>query len=132
MLKNLATCKPSEFLAQSNKIRKTAEIWLNKTGVLDIRQTRPVYPDGATEEEKDKLDREQVKKNLSRMLDAILETSSQETLDLMAMLCFVEPENVDEHPMTEYIEALSALISDRAVLGFFSSLMRLGRINTSV
>lgn len=131
MLKSLATCKPREFLAQTNRIRKVAEKWLKDTKILDIRKNQPEYPDGITKEEKEALLQEQVKKNLSAMLDAILEDNSEETLDLLALLCFVEPEDVDNHEMSEYIEAVSGLISNKAVLSFFTSLVRLGQMNSS-
>lgn len=127
MLKNLATCKPSEFLVQSNKIRKVVEKWLKDTDLMSIRSTRPKYPEDATEEEKRKILQNQVKSNISRMLDAILEKNSEETLELLALLCFVEPREVDSHPMSEYISAVTELISDQAVLGFFTSLVRLGQ-----
>lgn len=130
MLKTLATCKPREFLQQTNRIRKIAEKWLSDTKILEIRKNLPEVPENATEEEKEKLMQEQVKKNLSRMLDAILEDNSEETLELLALLCFVEPEDIDNHEMAEYIEAVSQLISNRAVLSFFTSLVRLGQMNT--
>ena len=130
MLKTLASCKPSEFLAQTNKIRKIAEKWLKETDLMKIRSTKPVYPEGATDEEKKQILQNQVKENLSRMLDAILEKGAQETLDLLALICFVEPKDVDKHSMSEYITAVTEVISDSAVLGFFTSLMRLGQMNT--
>lgn len=130
-MKNLANCKPREFLQQANRIRKIAEKWLSDTKILDIRKNLPEYPEGATQEEKDAILQEQAKKNLSKMLDAILETNSEETLDLIALLCFVEPENVDDHEMSEYIGALSELISNKEVLRFFTSLMRLGQMGSS-
>lgn len=129
MLKTLATCKPREFLQQTNRVRKVAEKWLSATNILNIRKTLPEFPENATKEEKDRLTQEQVKKNLSRMFDAILEENSEDTLELLALLCFVEPEDVDNHEMSEYIEAISGLISDRAVLSFFTSLVRLGQMN---
>ena len=88
-MKNLANCKPTEFLKQTNRIRKVAEKWIGDTGILDIRKNKPVFPENATEEEKTKLLQEQVKKNLSDMLDAILDKHPEETLELMALLCFV-------------------------------------------
>lgn len=131
MLKSLATCKPSEFLKQTNRVRKVAEKWLTETKILDIRKNQPVIPEDATEEEKTAIIQAQVKKNLSAMLQAILEDNSQETLELMALLCFVEPEKVDDYEIGEYIETLSALITNKSVLGFFTSLVRLGQMHTS-
>lgn len=130
MLKTLANCKPTEFIKQTNRIRKIAEKWLSGTKILEIRKNLPEFPDGITKEDKEKMIQEQVKKNLSAMLDAILEDCSEETLELLALLCFVEPENVDDHDMEEYIEAISGLISNRAVLSFFTSLVQLGQITS--
>ena len=36
-LKTLANCKPSEFLKQTNKIRKAAAEWLTATDILEIK-----------------------------------------------------------------------------------------------
>ena len=130
MLKTLATCKPSEFLKQTNRIRKVAEKWLKNTDILNIRKTQPEYPEGVTTEEKERILQAQVKENLSKMFDAILEDYSDETLELLALVCFVEPENVDDHEMSEYITAVSELINNTAVLSFFTSLVRLGQRNT--
>jgi hypothetical protein len=126
-MKNLANCKPSEFLSQSNKIRKSVEKWLTVTDIMNIRQHQPQYEDGMTKAEREKALREQVKINLSQMLDSILTDHPQETLELLALLCFVEPEDVDNHPMAEYIMAFTELINDKAVLDFFISLVKLGQ-----
>lgn len=130
MLKNLATCKPSEFLKQTNRIRKVAEKWLKNTDILNIRKTQPEYPEGVTTEEKERILQTQVKENLSKMFDAILEDYSDETLELLALVCFVEPEEVDNYEMSEYILAVSELLNNTAVLSFFTSLVRLGQRNT--
>ena len=128
-MKNLANCKPTEFLKQTNRIRKIAEKWLKVTGILEIRKNQPEIPDGASEEEKTELLQEQVKKNLSAILDEVLEEHPEETLELMALICVVEPENVDDHEMSEYIEAFSEIIANKAVLRFFTSLVQLGQMN---
>ena len=138
-MKNLANCKPSEFMKQTNRIRKATEKWLGNTKILEIRKNLPeieLPPLDASAEEKarimaenDKKREEQVRKNLSKMLDAIMDDYPQETLDLMALLCFVEPENVDDHEMSEYIEAITEMLSNKAVLGFFTSLARVGQMN---
>ena len=83
-----------------------------------------------SKEERQDAIQKQIKENLSKMFDAMLESHAKETLELLALLCFVEPENVDDHPMSEYIEALNELLNDKAVLGFFTSLVRLGQMNT--
>lgn len=129
-MKNLANCKPSEFLVQTNRIRKCAENWLTVTDIMNIRKNQPELKEGMTKEQRQAAMQEQAKKNLSKMFDAMLEAHAKETLELLALACFIEPEDVDEHPMSEYLEALNELINDKAVLGFFTSLVRLGQRNT--
>lgn len=130
-MKNLANCKPSEFLAQSNKIRKAVSEWLTLTDILNIRQQKPKFEIDMTAEERERLTAEQVQKNLNEMLDQILEEHAEETLNVLALMCFVDPKDVDEHPMDEYIEAFNELISNQTVINFFVSLARLGQTNTS-
>lgn len=130
-MKNLANCKPSEFLAQSNKIRKAVSEWLTLTDILNIRQQKPKFEIDMTDEERERLTAEQVQKNLNEMLDQILEEHAEETLNVLALMCFVEPKDVDEHPMDEYIEAFNELINNQTVINFFVSLARLGQTNTS-
>lgn len=130
-MKNLANCKPSEFLQQTNRIRKSVSKWLTDTDILNIRQRMPKIADDATEEERKKAMEGQAKENLNLMLDAILEEHPEETLELLALLCFVEPKDVDKHSVTEYLESFEELISNKAVLSFFTSLMRLANTTTS-
>jgi len=73
---------------------------------------------------------EQARKNISAMLDAIMVDYPQETLEILALVCFIEPEDVDKHTMREYLLALNEILSDEAVIGFFISLARLGAMNT--
>lgn len=130
-MKNLANCKPSEFLAQSNKIRKAVSEWLTLTDILNIRQQKPKFEIDMTAEERERLTAEQVQENLNEMLDQILEEHAEETLNVLALMCFVDPKDVDEHPMDEYIEAFNELINNQTVINFFVSLARLGQTNTS-
>ena len=140
-LKTLVTCKPSEFLRQTNRIKKSVEKWLTDTDILNIRKRTPALeaiPIGATEVERKeiaernkKLTSEQVKKNLSAMLDAILEDHPEETLEVLGLCCFVEPEHVDDYKISDYLTALNTLISDKVVLDFFTSLASLGAMNIS-
>lgn len=139
-LKTLVTCKPTEFLKQTNRIKKAAEKWLKDTDILNIRKRMPalemVPKDGTDEERKavfnrnKKVAEEQAKKNISEMLNAILEEHPDETLELLALCCFVEPENVDDHSVGEYLTAFNSIINDQAVIGFFTSLASLVQTNT--
>lgn len=126
-MKNLANCTPREFMTQTVKIKRAAADWLTKTDIANIRKRMPVIADGLTKKEKDEAFAAQARANISAMFDEIMDKHPQETLDLLALLCFVEPENVDDHPMSDYLTALTEMIGSEAVIGFFTSLVRLGR-----
>lgn len=130
-MKNLATCTPTEFLKQSNKIRKSVEQWLTVTDVMNIRAKHPTFTDDMSDEEKRKAVNEQVKKNLSEMFDAILEKHPEETVELLALLCFVEPEKADDHKMVEYLASFYEMLSDETVMDFFTLLVQLAQKNTA-
>lgn len=137
-MQNLAKCKPSEFLRQTNRIRKSAEKWLKDTDIMNIRRRmKPMQKitDGMTAEEKEAVAarnrqtlQQQTADNLRAILDAILDEHPDETLELLALMCFVEPENVDDYPIADYITAINDMLSDEAVMGFFTSLTRLGQM----
>ena len=140
-LKTLATCKPTEFLRQTNRIKKSVEKWLTDTDILNIRKRVAVLemiPQGASDEERKaifernkKLTEEQAKKNISAMLDAILDEHPEETLEVLALCCFVEPDHIDDYTVSDYLDAFNSLINDKAVVNFFTSLASLGQMNTS-
>lgn len=135
-MKNLASCKPTEFFKQTNRIKKSVEKWLTDTDILNIRKNVAApskITDDMDEEQKreavkdyKKRTEEQARKNLSAILDAIFDKHPDETLELLALLCFVEPENVDDHPMSEYFNCVAEMLGDESVVGFFTSLARWG------
>lgn len=131
-MKTLASCKPSEFLRQTNRIRKSAEKWLTATEIMKIRKTLPKLPDDVSAEDRKDALAKQAKENLSNILDAIMDKHPDETLELLGLVCFVEPEDVDNHPIKEYLTAISEIISDKEVLDFFTSLMRWAQTLTSI
>ena len=137
-MKTLVNCKPSEFLRQTNKIKKAVEKWLTLTDVINIRKKMPkslppALEKGATKEEVmartdavNKAFQEQALKNISAMLDAMLDKYPDETLEVIALCCFIEPEEVDNYKVADILQAISELMADEAVLGFFTSLAKLG------
>jgi len=136
-MKNLANCKPSEFLKQINKIRKSVQNWLKVTDILEIRKRLPQGMPELTAElsqaeteavkaKRDEMMTEQMQANLSAILDALLDDHPDETLEVLALCCFVEPENVDSYTISQYLESINELINDRAVRDFFTSLMSAG------
>lgn len=140
-MKNLANCSPVEFLRQTNKIRHAAQSWLKDTKILEIRKNKAslieLTDDMSEEEKTDAIEtnkqkaRSQAMKNISDMLDAALDTHAEQTLELLALMCFVEPEDVDKYKPTAYIKEFGEMISDKDILDFFISLMRLEQTVTS-
>jgi len=130
-MKTLANCSPREFLVQTNKIRKAVSNWLSLTKVLEIRKAQPKYAENATEEERRAAITQQIQDNANAMLDAILDEHPEETAELLGLICFVEPEDLDNHSMTEFFGAVSEILNSREVLDFFISLAKLGSMNTS-
>lgn len=125
-MKTLANCSPVEFFVQTNKIRKSVANWLTLTKVMEIRGHAPTFEDGMTDEEQKKAVQKQIKANLTAMLDSILEEHPKETAELLGLLCFVEPEDLENHTMFEFMGAATELINNPEVLSFFTSLVRLG------
>ena len=139
-MKNLANCKPSEFLRQTSLIRKSVANWLTVTEVMEIRKRLPsLIPIKAemSDEEKEKAAaenmrrrNEQIRKNALDILSSVLDEHPDETLELLALLCFVDPAEVDDHSVEEYLEAFTELINSQAVVNFFISLARLANLDS--
>lgn len=137
-MKNLANCKPSEFLSQTNKIRKSVEKWLKLTDIINIRKRMPVgMPEITADLSSDELEAvnkkrrqmmmEKAKENLSAILDACLDDYPDETLEILALCCFVNPEDVDNYEMKDFLNAALDMIEDETVIRFFTLLMRLAK-----
>lgn len=130
-MKTLANCSPREFLVQSNRIRKAVSKWLTLTKLLEIRKNLPKLPENATQEEREAAAAEQIQSNARAMLDSILDEHPEETAELLGLLCFVEPDDLDNHPMTEFFGAISEILNSKEIIDFFTSLVNLGSENTS-
>ena len=140
-MKTLANCNAVDFLTQTNKIRKAVAKWLTDTDIMNIRKHVPPAPDyeGKTQEEVEKLQaeykvklQEQSKKNLFDMLDAVLDEHPQETLELLGLICFVEPKDVTKMNGLKLLNMGMETISDPEVLRFFTSLVNVSQTITSV
>jgi hypothetical protein len=130
-MKTLANCSDVEFLRQTNKIRKYAEKWLKDTGILDIRnQEMPKLPEDMSEDEKRDALREHAHGRLNAMLDAALETHAEETAGLLRLMCFVDPQDDKTLKMPQIMSAAAEMMNNQDILDFFTSLGRLGLMNT--
>lgn len=137
--KNLANCTPSEFISQTAKIKKAVKHWMDLTRIAEIRAKKPKYETvsnvisleerQALLERNAKAARKQAMENFSEIVDQMLEEHPQETLEVLALCCFVEPEHVDDYPMSAYLGAIMELFNNESVLGFFTLLVQLGSKN---
>lgn len=137
-MKNLANCGPREFMRQTAKIRHAVSKWLKLTDIMAIRKRlpeRPDLPDDMPKEEKvakvkewNAKVSEQAKANMHDILDAIMDEHPDETVDLLALCCFVEPEHADDHTMSEYLGAVVDMMEDENVMRFFTSSMQLAKM----
>lgn len=134
--KNLVTCKPTEFLRQTNRIRKSAEKWIKAVGIMEIRKRKPTGLQEITKEmdpeeaatlraENARKIADQSRKNLHDIVTAAMEEHPDETLELLALACFVEPKDIDNHKVSFYLANLSDILADSDVLSFFTSLAQL-------
>lgn len=137
-MKNLSTCTPEEFLKQTVRIKRAAEKWLSLTDIMNIRKNVPELEDidwdadvdtkAKVMAENNRRRSEQAMANLSKIIDAVAEEHPAETLEMLALVCFVEPKDVNKHLMGEYLESIAEMITDQAVIGFFTSLAKLGQM----
>ena len=140
-MKNLAKCTPSEFVAQTVKIKDAVKDWLELTKILEIRRHTPTYemcskdasPEvkRAVRERNLALQKEQNAKNLSEIFDSCLAEHPQETLKVLALCCFVEPADVNNHTIDEYMECIMDMAESKAVVRFFSLLAQVQTQGTS-
>lgn len=126
-LKNLANCKPSEFLKQTNKIRKAVSSWLTLTDIQGIRKRQPVFTEEMTDEEKKAAVKKQTNENFNAILDSVLDKNADATLEVLALASFVEPEDVDTHTVKEYMISFTELLNDEDIIAFFTSLIDVGQ-----
>ncbi len=141
-MKNLATCKPSEFLKQTLRIKRLVEKWLTSEDIAEIRKRLPkkeAILQTMTKEEQgeimlrnQKAQQSQMMKNFMDILDIMLDKKFDETLAVIALSCFVEPENVDDYEIDDYLGCISDMLESRNVIRFFASVAHLGQTNISL
>ena len=141
-MKNLATCKPSEFVAQTAKIKEAVANWIDAIDLMKIRATKPQYevlPIDATPEQRAEvikknaeIQKKQTMDNLSKILDKMLAEHPQETLNVLALCCFVEPEHVDDYTIDEYFDCIIEMMQNKSVMNFFSLLAQMQTVVKSI
>lgn len=135
MSKNLANCTPDEFLDQTYLIMNAAEKFMKVNDILGIRGRKveglqEIPTDN--EEEADRIRKENAKKitaqrmkNVKDLLTSMLHTNKSETLELLALSCFIAPEDINNYSMPYFLRNVGEMISNQDVLAFFTSLAQL-------
>ena len=128
-MRTIANLNGVEFLRAINRTRHAVEKLMKVTDVLGIWKKMPTFTGEETEEEKHKIAREQIKKNLNDILDALLENHPEETFECIMALC-VRDEGEPEPDGIELVMAAFNLISDQRVMDFLLQLGKSGLIAT--
>ena len=135
-MKTLANCTPREFVVQTVRIKKAAEKWLKLTDIIKIRkrvpENLPEVKEGMTPSDvenimarRKELIREKAMENMSAIFDACFEEHPEETLELIALCCFLDPGKIDEYKTADLMSAALDMAEDETVIRFFTLLMRL-------
>lgn len=128
-LKTLANCSNVEFMRQANKIRKAVSKYLKDTKVLDIAKIRTIIPEDATDEKKRELAKEQYFKNVSDILDSVLDENAEATVAILGLMCFKEGKEVDELSPADLLTAALDMLANERVMSFFIKLKNSGLMN---
>lgn len=129
---------PLEFFDQAYRIAGCLERWLTDTQILEIRKTfvpPSEMAEGMSPDEKKKAfedyqkrRQDQVRTNILQMINSAFREHPEETLELMALVCCVEPEDANNHPIKEYVGLIMRALSDQEAISFFTSLVQLGQM----
>lgn len=128
-MKTIATLKGADFLRACNKVRYAAQEMLSETKVLEIRKRMPILDINMTEADRKTALEKQTKKNISDMLDRLLEEKPEETYKLLQAMIIPE-ESDGELDGIDLMCAALELISNPKVIDFLSRLAKLALGNT--
>lgn len=139
-MKNLATCTPSEFFKQAVKVKRAAEKWMKDVNFLEIRARFPelvkIEKDMSPEEKEKafKENRARVKKagieNAMEIFENAFDKHEDETLAILGYCFFIEPEEVNNYQIRDYLRGITDILSDPEVIDFFTSVGQLGLTNS--
>ena len=127
-MKTIANMQGAEFLRQCNKIRHAAADLMQDTQVLEIRKRMPAFTGKENPELRKVMIGKQSKKNISDMLDALLDTHAEETYNVLKLMCVLEPG--EEPTGLDMAMAGLEIVTSPKVMDFLSSLARLAQTDT--
>lgn len=134
-MKNLANCKPTEFFKQAYKTKKAAEKWTKDLGIIELRNRKPdlvkITKEMTPEEKQEAFEenRRRIKKagfeNTMEILEKALGADAEKTLEILALCFFIEPENIDDYEVKDFLQGVTELITTPEVVSFFTSVAQL-------
>lgn len=127
-MKTIANMQGAEFLRQCNKIRHAAADLMQDTQILDIRKRMPAFTGKENPELRKVMIEKQSKKNISDMLDALLDTHAEETYNVLKLMCVTE--EGEEPTGLDMAMAGLEIVTSPKVMDFLSSLARLAQTDT--
>ena len=128
-MRTIANLNGVEFLRAINRTRHAVEKLVKVTDVLNIWKKNPTFNGDETEEEKIKIQKNQIKKNLNDILDSLLENHPEETYECIMAMC-VRDEGEPEPDGVELVMAAFSLIADKRVMDFLLQLGKSGLFAT--
>ena len=125
-MKTLLTCNLREFVRQIARIREAAGAWLAATRLLELRRRLPEPREYKDDDEHRAAIMGQWRSNIRAMLDAVLIEHPDETAELLGLLCFIEPEDLDKHPMKDVFEAVVVMLLDDNLMQLLAMILTVG------
>lgn len=138
--KTLLTCSPREFLVQTNRMKKAVERWATLTDIKSLinRKAEGIEAlTGDADKDADIKARNSDKAtkqgllNLSAIMDAALEEHTDETLEIIALMFFMTPAELDEIQSRDMMRELNVMLNDEVITDFFTSLSSAVRTATA-
>ena len=128
-IKTLANCSTIDFLKQANKIRKAVGQFYDECNFGQIMRGQPEFPMNATETQREDIARNFRKNQLNEILDICLETNVEKTVEIIGLMCFMEKKEAENTPANILLGLALDLISNQAVIDFFSKMAKSGMID---
>ncbi len=129
-MKTLANCNPVEFLKQTNKIRHAVSHLLQDSGVMEIRKHLPKLTGEESPQEKKEKEREQSRKNMNDILDALMEKDAEKTASVLGLMCFMNEKDMEKAKGVDFLVPAMELLTSKPVLDFLSLYTKWDQTNT--
>lgn len=122
--KTIMTAGSKEALVQLNLARKVAEKLFKDSGILNVRNEKPIIPENATIEEINKLNHDKAIENISKMVDLLIDKNVDLFFELVGLLVFLPKETVEKMPLEKLLKPVFELFTSKGVQDFLLSLSK--------